>query len=199
MGKGSKQTTTQQQTGTSNTELDPVVQDAAYKNLAMAQDAANQWVPTLQYQPAGFNGDQYAAMEATRQAAGAGQGTLNDAIWNTNGVATYQPQQIGQNGGYQASGMNAAGVGRNQIRDVSGGTAAAGMAQYMNPYTTDVINAAQGDLERSRSLARQQDEAHAAQAGAFGGSRHAVLDSLTNDDYLRQAGSMAANLRSQGF
>src|SRR5688500_1257648 len=36
-------------------------------------------------------------------------------------------------------------------------------------------------------------------AGAFGGSREGVADGLTNESYLRQAGDLSAQLRSQGF
>ncbi len=70
---------------------------------------------------------------------------------------------------------------------------------YMNPYTSDVIDASLSDLERSRSMAINEGQAAATMAGAFGGSRHGVADSLTNEAALRAAASTAAGLRSAGF
>ena len=71
--------------------------------------------------------------------------------------------------------------------------------KYLNPYTKNVIDASMGDLNRGRQMQITNDQARATAAGAFGGSRHGVADSLTNDEYFRDAGSMASNLRMQGY
>jgi hypothetical protein len=70
---------------------------------------------------------------------------------------------------------------------------------YLNPYTTSVIDASAADNERSRELQGNADSAAATGAGAFGGSRQGVVQALTNSEYDRNAGTMAANLRNQGF
>lgn len=78
-------------------------------------------------------------------------------------------------------------------------TIASGMSAYMNPYESQVVDTALGDIERSRQLAVQQGAAQATRAKAFGGSRQAVAESETNRAALEQAARTAAQLRSQGF
>lgn len=70
---------------------------------------------------------------------------------------------------------------------------------WMNPYTDEVVNASMADLERARGIQRVADSQHSTMAGAFGGSRHGVADSLTNDNYLRTVASTSANLRDKAF
>lgn len=71
--------------------------------------------------------------------------------------------------------------------------------QFMNPYESEVIGGALGDLNRGRQMQITNDQARATAAGAFGGSRHGVADSLTNDEYFRDAGNMASTMRMQGY
>lgn len=73
------------------------------------------------------------------------------------------------------------------------------LSQFQNPFTQQVIDPALGDIERSRQMAVNDIGAAAGRAGAFGGSRHGVAEALTNEAALRQAGTLGANLRSQGF
>lgn len=84
-----------------------------------------------------------------------------------------------------------------------GGTAAAGMgpniAQFQNPFTSQVINQSQSDLERQRQMATNTMGAQATAAGAFGGARHGVADALTNEGFARTGADMASGLRMQGF
>lgn len=111
---------------------------------------------------------------------------------------TQAGNMAGQAGSYQP----------NQVRnpqDVRAATVQAGqlsntnLQQYQNPYTNQVINRAMGDLDRSRQMAMNQTGAQATSAGAFGGSRHGVMEAETNRAFFDQAGDMAAGLRNQGF
>lgn len=77
-----------------------------------------------------------------------------------------------------------------------GGT---GLGQYMNPYTSQVINTTMADMNRGRQMALNDVGAQATAAGAFGGSRHGVAEGVTNTGFAQQAGQMAAGLRNQGF
>ena len=79
------------------------------------------------------------------------------------------------------------------------GTIFGGMASYMNPYESDVVQTALSDIERSRQLATQQGAAQAARARAFGGSRQGVAEAETNRAALEQAARTSAQLRQQGF
>jgi hypothetical protein len=73
------------------------------------------------------------------------------------------------------------------------------LAQYINPYTQQVIDTSMADLERQRQMQQNQLGAQASQAGAFGGSRQGVAEALTNEAFARQGGQMAAGLRQAGF
>lgn len=82
----------------------------------------------------------------------------------------------------------------------SGKTNAAGlMSQYANPYQQDVIDktlSSMGD-ERTKALMSNSDAAQ--KAGAFGGSRHGVVDAVTTAESLKDMGLLESQLRSQGF
>lgn len=71
--------------------------------------------------------------------------------------------------------------------------------QFQNPYETDVINAALGDIERSRQMQSMSNAAQATAAKAFGGSRYGVQAALTDEAALRNAGNLAATMRQQGY
>ena len=73
------------------------------------------------------------------------------------------------------------------------------LSGYTNPWQQNVIDAGLSDLERFRGMGINQGASDATRSGAFGGSRHGVADSLTNEAALRSAGDLVANLRSQGF
>ena len=69
---------------------------------------------------------------------------------------------------------------------------------YMNPYTQNVIDNNMNDMNRSRQMAIADGEA-GVHSSAFGGARHGVSDSLTNERFIDQASSMSANLHNQGY
>lgn len=71
--------------------------------------------------------------------------------------------------------------------------------QYMNPYTNQVIDTSLGNLETARQKAIQQGQTSAVNAGAYGGSRHGVADSLTNEVFAKQAGDLSSNLNMQNY
>lgn len=97
--------------------------------------------------------------------------------------------------GQQGQGM--VGRGFNILNSL--GTADQRLGAYMNPFTQEVIDRSMSDLERQRQMAMQKTNADAINARAFGGSRQAVADSLTNEAYARQMGDLASSLRLQGF
>ena len=93
---------------------------------------------------------------------------------------------------YDPAQVNAQGYSAAQLSD-------ADLSQYMNPYTQDVIDTTMADLGRARDSAMNASGVAATRGGAFGGDRHAVMESLNNADYMRQAASTSAQLRNQGF
>lgn len=69
---------------------------------------------------------------------------------------------------------------------------------YLNPYTSNVVDVALGDLERQRQIANQQG-ARSAGASTYGGSRNALIEAETNRGFADASARTAAQLRSQGF
>jgi hypothetical protein len=93
-----------------------------------------------------------------------------------------------------------AGVGAGPAAQFAGAQAnMAGIGNYMNPYTSQVIDASLADLEQARQAAGQQIGQQATAAKAFGGSRHGVSEALSNARFGEQAGKTIAQLRAQGF
>jgi len=89
---------------------------------------------------------------------------------------------------------------RGDIRDVTGGSYLdMNLGDYMNPYTQSVIQNTTDEMERARQIQLQQGNSAAAAAGAFGGSRHGVSDSLTNAEYFRNQGNMANAMNAQAY
>lgn len=91
---------------------------------------------------------------------------------------------------------------QQMVRDNSGPAptfAGSDISQYMNPYTSNVIDQSNMDLNRARQLGIQSDAAQAASAGAFGGSRHGVAEAETNRGFADAAARNSAQLRDQGF
>ncbi|CAB5212793.1 hypothetical protein UFOVP189_50 [uncultured Caudovirales phage] len=71
--------------------------------------------------------------------------------------------------------------------------------QFMNPYETDVIQRALGDVGGALQTQQLRDRQAATAAKAFGGSRQGVQESLTNAAALKQAADTAAQMRAAGY
>jgi hypothetical protein len=93
----------------------------------------------------------------------------------------------------QVSDINAPGlIDVNQL-------ATTDFSAYMNPYTQQVVELGQADLERQRQMASTQMGAQAQAARAFGGSRQAVQEGILGGEALRQAAQLSAQQRQRGF
>lgn len=109
----------------------------------------------------------------------------------------FQPTEVSGTG-YAPATM--AGVGAITPQTVSAGQiGSTNLGQYMNPYTQNVIDTSMADLERQRLVGQQQNSAAAAAAGAFGGSRHGLVEAETNRGFADAASRTAAGLQQQGF
>jgi len=202
-----------------SSQLDPT-QKAILKDLwGRATDVADQ-----PYNP--YGGQTLALPNETQQNAlsmavnGAtsniGGGLLDSAASAVGGAASYSPMMV--NGGYnpmmigQFNPVNApsaqAAAGYNPMMidsgnfnpmQVNAGAAIDQVGRYMNPYTSNVIDATMADMDRARQITLNSNAASADAAGAFGGSRHGIVDSETNRNFIQQAGQMAAGLRQGGF
>jgi len=145
-----------------------------------------------------------AANNVFKQASGA----LTDAMGGARNIMGFQGQQVDTQFGYDPQQVDTQfGYDPQQVGTQFGYTpdavaaqqAVGGIGTYMNPYTQQVIDTSMGDLERQRQMQMNQLGAQASAAGAFGGSRQGVAESLTNEAFARQGGQLAAGLRQQGF
>ena len=113
--------------------------------------------------------------------------------------ATYQPMPMQPQQGFN---VNQAAAGA--LQGAIGGTQRAMQAPlqvgaFMNPYTSEVIDRTQQDIERQRQLASQQLGARATAANAFGGSRQGVAEGVLAGEFGRMGADVAATQRLGGF
>jgi hypothetical protein len=113
-------------------------------------------------------------MQQGEQTLAGGLGTYNQAVQQSLGAAA---TTMGTMGAYDPRSYQA----------------------FMDPYTDEVINRAQADIQRQGDVAQQQIGAQAASSGAFGGSRQAVAEQELQRNLSDQMARTSAGLRSQGY
>lgn len=170
------------------------------------------FIPYTGAQVAGFNPDQLRQFEATRGMVGASQQydpraglqALATAPTPTISPVTGRTAQIGQVAAPQAAtiqqlqGPTAAQIGTVQAPQFRG-LLDVDMGAYQSPYQQQVIDLALQDIQRQSDLARGQAQSRAIGAGAFGGSRSALIESEATRPFAEQAARTAASLRQSGF
>ena len=73
------------------------------------------------------------------------------------------------------------------------------IARHQDPYTEQVLEPALADIQRRQDMAQQQAQSRAIRAGAFGGSRSALIESEATRPFAEEAAQTIAGLRSAGF
>lgn len=73
------------------------------------------------------------------------------------------------------------------------------LSKYLNPYTDEVVNKSLAAVDDKRMQALMGNSDAAAKAKAFGGSRHGIIDAVTNAESLKDMGLLASQLRSSGY
>ena len=73
------------------------------------------------------------------------------------------------------------------------------MAQYMNPYTDQVIKANEADIMRGATQGMNALGAQAQAGSAFGGSRHGIAMGELGRDTVSQLAQSSAGLRQAGY
>ena len=122
----------------------------------------------------------------------AGESPLQTGAFNTAAGLT-TPASIG-NAATTAGGIasTAAGLAYKPTTSSFDATQA---QSYMNPYLQSSLNPQLDEARRQSQITQQQNAAKMTQAGAFGGSRQAILDAETQ----RSLGSNLANITGQGY
>lgn len=140
------------------------------------------------------------------------QREYSDVVWRQANALGMSPQQyVAQLSPMQLKALNmtsgSLGFGQKDndaLRKTIGGAnygyfGAKDIKEFMDPYTNDVVNTTNADIDRQRQIALVGGETAANSVGAFGGSRHGVADAGTNEAALRTTASADANIREHGF
>lgn len=114
------------------------------------------------------------------------------------GFTPMQQQAQQQAAGMQTSGATGAGIGLAGAAGLGGlnnqtfGSAQAD--QYMSPYIQNVVDIQKREAQRQSGIQGTQQQAQAAQAGAFGGSRDAIMRA----ERERNLGTQMGDIQAQG-
>jgi hypothetical protein len=111
-------------------------------------------------------------------------------------MAGAAPGGVAANPMQQAAGAQQAALAGTATAGTVGG---ANLNQYMNPYTTQVINAQNADIMRGAQMGLNDLGTAASRAGAFGGSRHGVAMSELGRGAAQLMGQQSAALRQSAF
>jgi len=164
--------------------------------------AGTPFVPYTGPRVAGFNPDQLRQFQATRGLFESGM--QYDPLSGLQELAQAPTPTIQPVTGFQAptiqglQGPQAAqigGVSAPQFR----GLLDVDMGAYQSPYTQQVIEQSMADIQRQADISRGQAQSRAIGAGAFGGSRSALLESESQRPFIEQMARTAAGLRESGF
>jgi hypothetical protein len=155
----------------------PAYQEAQAKELFQAGKslAGTPFVPYTGPRVAGFNPDQLRQFQATRGLFETGM--QYDPLSGIQELAQKEAPQIGQVGSLLGADIGA----------------------YQSPYQQQVIDQSMADIQRQADIARGQAQSRAIGAGAFGGSRSALLETESQRPYIEQQARTAAGLRQAGF
>ena len=119
-------------------------------------------------------------------------------------VAGFTPDQLRQ---FQATrGLFETGMQYDPLTGLAGLAQAptpslleADISAYQSPYTPQVIETTLGDIRREQDIAQRRAQEQAIRAGAFGGSRSAIMEAEATRPYVEQAARTAAGLRQAGY
>ena len=155
----------------------PAWQEAQFKELfSRAQGVSRQpFLPYTGPMVAGFSPDQLRQFQATRGLFETGM-----QFDPTKGLQTLAQEARPMTG--QAASLLGQDIGA-----------------YQSPYQQQVIDLAMQDIQRQADIARGGAQERAIRAGAFGGSRSALLESESQRPYAEQMARTAAGLRQSGF
>ena len=106
--------------------------------------------------------------------------------YGANRIAGFSPMQ--QAAQQQAAGMSAGPEAFSQ-----------GIGAYMSPYMQNVVDIQKREAARQSDIMGQQEQAQAAQAGAFGGSRDAIMRAERGRNLGQQMGDIQARGSQAAF
>lgn len=186
-------------TQVSEVKLPKWVDAASQSNYKFAEDIANK--PLQQFQGdtvADLSPETLKAFDFFKQNMGAGSGAFNNAADTFKALTGFSatPLKVGastvDNQNVNSTNVASQAVKAGMLKDVN-------IDDYMNPWIDNVETKALGALDDSRIQALMGNADAASKANAFGGSRSAIVDAVTNSESAKSAGLLSADLRKSGF
>ncbi len=178
--------------------IDPAIRDAIISNYNFGTELSGQaYQPYTGQTVAAPNETQQAAWGAGQQLYNTGQTALGTTLSNLGQIQAASAPMVAAQQTNAPTAYNEAYMGAAQAEAPT--QAYLGMGNYANPYENQVIANTAADMNTARQMSLGQNAQAATQAKAFGGSRHGVVDALTNQGFIQQVGNMAAGQRQQGF
>ncbi len=155
----------------------PAWQEAQFKELySQAQGVARQpFIPYTGPMVAGFSPDQLRQFQATR------------GLFETG--MEFDPTK----------GLQALAQETRPVTGQVGSLLTAPISQYQSPYQQQVIDATMRDIQRQADIARGSAQERAIRAGAFGGSRSAILEAESQRPFAEVMARTAAEQRERGY
>lgn len=192
MSKGAGQQTT-------TTQIDPVTQRMQQEVFNRAKGIANTpYNPATQQNVAPVSGYSNQGLQGVQQAMGQ-YGNLGNQAFNLFG----QGQDAAQNFFGRMNGPNQAGLDPYKQAGAQGAAAAGGdpaaIARFMNPYQQQVIDQVGNQYNKMRIGAALDTNDAATRAGAFGGSRHAVMQGERLGQLDQGEAATTAGLLQSGY
>lgn len=171
----------------SQSTLSPNFASYVYNMLGKGEAAAN-----LPYQE--FTGQRFAGPSALQSQAFQGISALGPSAGTAAGIGAAQQALTGLQGlqPYQAGTFTpgyTAGTFDTGLGPVGS------VQEYMSPYQQGVIDIQAREARRQADIARQGEQARLAQAGAYGGSRQAIMEA----ERQRNLGQQIGDIQEKGL
>jgi len=121
------------------------------------------------------------------------------------GVGAYKPfldtatQTLGAGAGMVSGAADTFGQGIQSLAGTGDQYDPTSYQAYMNPYEDAAVQTALSDIQRASDIAQVGNRARAVGAGAFGGSRDAIVQAEQNRNALDQQARTAAQMRAAGY
>ena len=124
---------------------------------------------------------------------------INTGMTGAYGEMGYRPMMIDPSAFSSGVGAGYDTVDPNAFNWEAAQTQQADMDRFYNPYVNQVVDTSLSDIDRARQMQQNQAAAQAQAAGAFGGSRGALMETEIGRNALDQAARTGSQLRSAGF
>ena len=124
---------------------------------------------------------------------------INTGMAGAYGEMGYNPMMIDPSAFSSGVGAGYDTVDPNAFNWEAAQTQQADLDRFYNPYVNQVVDTSLSDIDRARQMQQNQAAAQAQAAGAFGGSRGALMETEIGRNALDQAARTGSQLRSAGF